>query len=390
MESRPAPKAKETLISLTDAIFQQIYDAAKQKNKSALQRLVEAGYCLEITRHSQSPAGLLALEGDHDSVNFLKNEFKVDIDFILKAYALAGDTERSIELMRAGANPSQAGMSFAERNNGDMVAFCELQGAANTYIMMGYAAGQQSATVKRLAQYCGPIISIEDNFPVITVHGWMDYRVAIPSAAYMYAFKGYDALLEDLLIFARHLDEQNGASSSASNRYKGCLENASKGYAQARRLDKAAALVQRGAPLDSLVSGSAVAGDTESTEKYIKAGGSVEAAIYGYYNRYCFATAETTLQLLAFTHDADIRRDIAVKAKASNIMRLSFDPVSLLPDAERLHSLMIIKELDYLQAKHYLAAEKRQGQGFFANVHVTAAETVTVKEEYDLTLQHRR
>lgn len=85
------------------SFFQQICDAAKNKDEALLGQYFDEGACIDEREKSlsfTSPAGRLAIEGDINSATFLVNKFGASVEFVVDGLLKGGYEVEASALMK--------------------------------------------------------------------------------------------------------------------------------------------------------------------------------------------------------------------------------------------------------------------------------------------------
>lgn len=363
---------KQTLIDLNQQQFTTVYQLAKDRNLNVLKTMAKDGQNLDVSLEKFTVTAQLAYEGDHEAVKFMLTNFPLDRNYIAWAYSEAGYYDYLSAL--GPINPTKVAQAAAHRGDETWVAKMAKHNIEFSQVIMGYATGRQSDKIKDLIRFQAINVFIPDVGFLIEAAKF-DFRPYILTSAYGYAFAGHDDLLADLLREATELDQIDPIFNF--KRYNECLHRAGMGYAQVSRRDKAEAMIQQGASLDDVACGAAQNGDTEYVEELIHRGANIDSAIRGYYTRWSFFNAESTIQLLAFTVSDKTRAAIAAAAPTHNHQ---LNSAALLAKANKIRGLMLDHNLTYNSAKTFLSEQQRLGLFAQKNpVIVTESQETTLR-----------
>lgn len=110
---------------------QRVLVCARNKDIKKLKQLLKDLKCTDLFQREKNPIIILAVECDHETVNFLQVNFNANINPIIFGYAMANEDEKVNELLKAYANPNYAILGYAYKNNHDKVEFMLGKGGNN-------------------------------------------------------------------------------------------------------------------------------------------------------------------------------------------------------------------------------------------------------------------
>lgn len=140
-------------LAQNENFFETIYRLAKKKDKAALWSLVNAGISIDFFFGEYNPIKLLAKEGDHDTVQFLMNEFRSSRTNALEGYAQGGYVHQVDQLLKEGEQRIYAIRGYAKSGNFEQVKKLLGENADLvdiTFAATGYARGGHVKQVEEL------------------------------------------------------------------------------------------------------------------------------------------------------------------------------------------------------------------------------------------------
>jgi hypothetical protein len=198
---------RQTNLNSEQLIFETIYQAAKEKNA---EKIISLDCCVDIQyRGLGTPACVLAKEGNHEAVNFLKTEFNSSLKWISLGYALGADVEKAKETLASLINHP---LDYYELHVPDIVFGYGRSGLREQaeIIIRRFENTQQELRLRSaLAEGClqGGYITSANDFLELTSNPNNRYTV-LKTLAYRYAYLAKDKEIHNILAMAETPEEK--------------------------------------------------------------------------------------------------------------------------------------------------------------------------------------
>lgn len=366
-------------------LFETIYRLAEAKDSDGLTQIEAAGNSLGIIQNGYSPVMLLAQHGKYEAVEFLIDNFKANLNFAVKGYALGGHVHLVNQLIASGASRSEAAREYAQAGRFEQVNQLLAAGASQDLVVLGYACGGYIEQVNQL----------------ISAGARQDLAVK------GFAYKGYDKQVDKLLaqVASRNsaakgyaccgrVDKVNallaaGAEINAATEgyaYSGNFEQvnqllaaganpkfAVRGYAISGYVKQVNQLLAEGASRNTAIKWYAYCGHFSQVNQLIAEGGKKLNAAIGYSDNYLLNNHEGTLRIASYVDDDETRK-LVISEAASKINNLNQE--SMFEKATKINRIMSKYQLNYKQAKSLTVTGARtwllQGQALVRNKVIIA------------------
>ncbi len=366
--------------------FLKIYQLVKEKNEPKLNEMVKQGICIGRYYNEHNVISLLAKEGDIDSVNFLLNKFKANLNDAVFGYACGGHVDAVNKLLAEGASIDYAIRGYAYAGQVDMVNKLLAQGTrvCVAIAIQGYALGGHVDEINKLIEVPCPDFYREEaicsyafrgqvdevNKLLLKQGGSYDYCMAIEGYAYGGHIDEVNKLINDPSLsklekktyrlsairgyaLGGYVDEVNTLILQHEF-HKEALDAAVYAYARGGHLDLTDNPTDQNADPKILMGGFARSWHIAEVNGLIAMGISYSSAVSGYLlDRQ--PGKENLLRLMSFTDDKKLRQLLAEEAhKKNNLLDIN----DLISKSEMIREMSLYYGLDYNEAIHIIRQYK--------------------------------